>query len=265
MCPGNLVFKAKCGQCLAANIDCDPNMTTVKPTARNPTATTTKATVTTANGLGTATKPSIRCMYSLTSLYINTKFVFVIANNWFNSLSFLHENLLLFIQVHLQHFVSENHLESMQTQTTNNNFSVASTALVKYVKPVQEIWFSKLNVVNVWKLILTVQRQQQNQQQENQRLHMGQGQLPNLLTDVSTSIYLFIAEQKTYPSTKTIDLTYLFQMKNDFHLFRPTTIILFLKRQWTVYKPRQRATIFHLYWQHWVSMPNVSGKFGVQS
>ena len=81
MCPGNLVFKAKCGQCLAANIDCDPNMTTVKPTARNPTATTTKATVTTANGLGTATKPSTRCMYSLTSLYINTKFVFVIANN----------------------------------------------------------------------------------------------------------------------------------------------------------------------------------------
>ena len=30
MCPGNLVFKAKCGRCLAVEIDCP--MTTVKPT-----------------------------------------------------------------------------------------------------------------------------------------------------------------------------------------------------------------------------------------
>ena len=157
MCPGNLVFKAKCGQCLEVNIDCA--MTTAKPTAKNPTAATNKATVTTANGSGTTTKPSTRCMYSSTYLYSNTKFVSVNANNWFNNLSFLLENLLLFIQVHLQHFVTKNHLESMQTQTTNNNFLIASTALVKYVKRVQEIWFLKLNVVNVWKLILTVQRQ----------------------------------------------------------------------------------------------------------
>ena len=79
MCPGNLVFKAKCGQCLEVNIDCA--MTTAKPTAKNPTAATNKATVTTANGSGTTTKPSTRCMYSSTYLYSNTKFVSVNANN----------------------------------------------------------------------------------------------------------------------------------------------------------------------------------------
>ena len=61
MCPGNLVFKAKCGQCLEVNIDCA--MTTAKPTAKKPEITSERK-PTTAYGSGTATKPANRCKYN---------------------------------------------------------------------------------------------------------------------------------------------------------------------------------------------------------